>query len=262
MVAAILTVLAAFAAGGWFVATGAVPRTEAATGYLEPAGGVVRVRAPRQAIVGKVHVKDGQLVRQGDRLLTLQSSQTTVTGATAETEIAEQLQGQRTDLEVQIGRERDWRAGEERRLAATVQDLLHDIELLERNIHTQQEQAKLARQQADRVRGLAERGTISVDELQRREIAALGQRLAVQTSERDLAAKQAQLVQARIAIEQLPTLASERQRALRESLANVQQRLIEIDARRAIVMAAPTGGRVAAVPALAGMTPTGVSVGQ
>jgi membrane fusion protein len=251
-VLAIVVLLVGFAAGGWLVAGGALSRTEAATGYLEPAGGVVRVRAPRQAIVAEVHVKDGQVVRQGDRLVTLQSGQTTVSGGTAEAEIAQQLQSQRADLEAQIGRERDWRAGEERRLAASVSDLVHDLELLERNIQTQQEQAKLAQAQAERVRGLAERGTVSVDELQRREIAALGQRLAVQTSEREMAAKQAQLVQARIALEQLPTVASERQRTLRESLANVQQRLIELDARRAVVVAAPTSGRIAAIPALAG----------
>src|SRR5262249_2796380 len=155
----------------------------------------------------------------------------------------------RSDLEVQIGQERDWRAGEERRLAATVGDLAHDIELLARNIQTQQEQARLAQLQAERGRGPAERGTLSLDELQRREISALGQRLAVQTSERELAAKQAQLVQARIAREQLPTVASERQRGLRESLANVQQRLIELDARRAVIVAAPTAGRIAAIPA-------------
>jgi membrane fusion protein len=249
---ALLLLLLGFATAGWFAGSGGLSLTEAATGYLEPAGGVVRVRAPRQAIVAEIHVKDGQMVRQGDRLVTLQSGQTTVSGATAEAEIARQLQSQRNDLEAQIGRERDWRSGEERRLAATVADLVHDLELLERNIQTQREQAKLAQLQADRVRGLAERGTVSIDELQRREIAALGQRLAVQTAEREIASKQAQLVQARIALEQLPTLASERQRTLRESLANLQQRLIELEARRAVVVAAPTAGRIAAIPALAG----------
>ena len=251
-VVAIVVLAVGFAAGGWFAASGALSRTEPAIGYLEPAGGVVRVRSSRQAIVAEIHVKDGQMVRQGDRLVTLQSGQTTVSGTAAEAEIARQLESQRADLEAQIGRERDWRVGEERRLAATVGDLAHDLELLERNINTEQEQATLAQQQAERVRGLAARGTVSVDELQRREIAALGQRLAVQMSEREKAGKQAQLVQARIALEQLPTMASERQRTLRESLANLQQRLIELETRRAVMVAAPTAGRIAAIPALAG----------
>jgi len=124
--------------------------------------------------------------------------------------------------------------------------------MLDHSIQTQQKQAKLAQLHADRVRDLAQRGTVSLDELQRRDIAALGQRLAVQTSERELASRRAQLVQARIALEQLPTVASERQRGLRDALANVQQRLIELEARRAIVVRAPASGRIVAIPALAG----------
>ncbi|MBS0521941.1 MAG: biotin/lipoyl-binding protein, partial [Proteobacteria bacterium] len=241
--------LVVFVAGGTLLWRGVVPRQETARGYLEPAGGVVRVRAPRQAIVGAIHVKDGQVVKKGDLLVTLQSGQTTESGETAETEIAGQLRGQRRDLEAQLGRERDWRDNEERRLKSTADELALDLDLLGANIRTQKEQAGLARAQADRVRELVSRGTISVDELQRREIAALGLRLAVQTSERELAAKRAQLVQARIALEQLPTVASERQRSLRQSLADVQQRLIELDARRAVVVRAPVSGRIAAIPA-------------
>jgi membrane fusion protein len=250
--AIITLLLVAFAGGAFFLARGAVPRVESAQGYLEPAGGVARVRAPRQAIVEAVHVKDGQLVQRGDLLVTLQSGQITPSGATAETQISGQLQAQRQDIEVQLTREQDWRRNEERRLVAKVDDLVHDLDLLERNIATQQEQMALAQRQAERIRGLAERGTISLDELQRREIAALNQKLAVQTSEREQFAKRAELVQARIALEQLPTLASERQRTLRDSLANTQQRLIELEARRSVVVRAPTAGRIAAIPALAG----------
>lgn len=248
----ILFLVVAFAAGAFFMVRGVIPRVETAQGYLEPTGGVARVRAPRQAIVETIHVRDGQLVQRGDTLVTLQSGQTTESGATAESEIAVQLRAQRKDLEAQIGREQDWRRDEERRLKATIDDLMHDIDLLDLSIRTQQEQMKLAQRQVERIRELAERGTISLDELQRREIAALGQRLAVQTSEREQSAKRAQLVQARIALDQLPTTASERQRTLRESVANMQQRLIELEARRAVIVRAPTAGRIAAIPALAG----------
>src|SRR5437899_5558273 len=110
----IVILLVVFAAGGALLARGVIPRVEAAPGYLEPAGGVARVRAARQAIVGPIHVKDGQLVSRGDLLVTLQSGQTTESGETAEAEIAVQLRSQRLDLEAQIVREHDWRNGEER----------------------------------------------------------------------------------------------------------------------------------------------------
>jgi membrane fusion protein len=250
LVLAILVV--AFGAGIVLLVRGAFPHVEFAHGYLEPAGGVTRVRAPRQAIVGAVHVRDGQFVNQGDSLVTLQSGQSTESGATAEAEIATHLQNQRRDLESQIAREAAWRQNEEQRLRVEVDELAHDIDLLELTMQTQREQLALAQRHAERIRDLAERGTVSLDELQKRDMAALSQRYAVQNSERDMASKRARLAVARIASEQLPTTASERMRGLREALANVQQRLIELDARRAVIVRAPVSGRIAALPALVG----------
>jgi membrane fusion protein len=93
---------------------------------------------------------------------------------------------------------------------------------------------------------------VALDELHRRDLSVLDHRYTVQNSERELAATRAKLAVARMAIEQLPTAASERLRRLRESLANVQQRLIELDARRAVVIRAPVSGRIAVIPTMVG----------
>jgi membrane fusion protein len=119
-------------------------------------------------------------------------------------------------------------------------------------MQTQQKQLALTQEHADRIRDLAERGTVSRDELQRRDLAVLSQRLVAQNADREVAAKRAALVAARIAIEQLPTVANERLRALREGLANVQQRLVELETRRALVIRAPLSGRVATIPVYTG----------
>jgi membrane fusion protein len=248
----LLVLVGAFAVGVAFLVRGTLPRVEFAAGYLEPTGGVTRVRAPRQGIVGGVHVKDGQLVRRGDSLVTLQSGQTTESGTTAEAEIAAHLQSQRRDIEAQIAHEDEWRQREERRLAVASDELAQGIDLLDRTMETQRERLRLAQDRAERIRTLAGRGTMSVDELERREMAALDLRFAVQTSEREAASKRAQLATARIAIEHLPAVASGRLRSLREALANVDQRLIELDARRAVVVRAPVSGRIAAVTAFEG----------
>jgi membrane fusion protein len=249
----VIAILAAvFVAAGIFIARGAFPRVEFAPGYLEPTAGVVRLRAPRQSIIGAVYVKDGQRVASGDSLVSLQSGQTMESGAAAEAEIAAQLESQHRDIEAQIARETDWRKNEERRLSVAHEELGRDIELLAVAMQTQQRQVTLTQQHADRIRELAERGTVSLDELQRRDLAVLAQRLAFQNSEREIASKRAQLVAAQIAIEQVPTVANERLRALREALANVQQRRIELETQRALIVRAPLSGRIAAVPVFVG----------
>jgi membrane fusion protein len=198
----VIVILAAvFVAAGVFIARGAFPRVEFAPGYLEPTAGVVRLRAPRQSIIGAVYVKDGQRVASGDSLVSLQSGQTMESGAGAEAEIAAQLESQYRDIEAQIARESDWRRNEERRLAVAHEELDRDIDLLAVAMQTQQRQVTLTQQHADRIRELAERGTVSLDELQRRDLAVLAQRLAFQNSEREIASKRAQLVAARIPIE-------------------------------------------------------------
>jgi membrane fusion protein len=250
LVIAVLTVV--FAAAGIFVARGAFPRVEFAPGYLEPTAGVVRLRAPRQSIIGAVHVRDGQRVASGDSLVTLQSGQTMESGAGAEAEIAAQLVSQHRDIDAQIARESDWRRNEERRLAVAYDGLERDIDLLAVAMQTQQQQLTLTQQHAERIRDLAERGTVSRDELQRRDMAVLAARYAIQNSEREIVSKRAQLVAARIAIEQIPTAANERLRALRGALANVQQRLIELEAGRAVIVRAPLSGRIAAIPVFVG----------
>jgi len=250
LVIAVLTVV--FAAAGIFFARGGFPRVEFAPGYLEPTAGVVRMRAPRQSIIGAIYVKDGQRVVSGETLVTLQSGQTMESGAAAEAEIAAQLDSQHRDLEAQIERESDWRRVEERHLSVTCEDLAREIDLLAASMETQQQQLTLTQQHADRIRALAEQGTVSRDELQRRGLAVLSQRLAVQNAEREIASKRAQLVAARIAIEQFPTTANERMRTLRDALANVQQKLIELEARRAVVVRAPLSGRIAAIPVFVG----------
>ena len=237
LVIAVLAVV--FTAAGIFIARGGFPRVEFAPGYLEPTAGVVRMRAPRQSIIGAIHVKDGQRVVSGETLVTLQSGQTMESGAAAEAEIAAQLDSQHRDIEAQIEREGDWRRNEERRLNVTCDGACPGNRSARRAMQTQQEQLTLTQQHADRIRALAEQGSVSRDELQRRDLAVLSQRLAVQNAEREIASKRAQLVTARIAVEQFPTTANERLRALRDALANVQQKLIELEARRAVVVRAP-----------------------
>jgi len=247
---------AVFAVGGIFSARGALPKLEFARGYLEPAAGVARVRAPRQGTVSLLHVQNGQHVSRGDALVTLQSGQTTESGAAAEAEIAAQLDGQRQDIEAQLARESLWRETEARRLAATLEETEQEVASLQRTVQREQEQLALREKHADNIRQLAEQGTISLDELHRRDIAVLTERQSIEASGRELIAKRALQKTTQIALEQLPTVASERMRSLRDALANVQQKRIELEARRATVIRTPLSGVVASLSAFVGASLT------
>lgn len=244
----IAALIGLFATGFVLLTRHPLTQAEFAAGYLAPRGNVTRILAPRQGIVGTVLVREGQEIAHGTAIVTLRSAQTTESGDNAEHEIAVQIESQRRDLEAQIAREAVWRSNEEQRLKVLYDQLTRDIGFLEHSIELQREELLLAQRNAERIEDLVARGVATLEELQRRQMVVLDQRLALSRAEHDLASKRAELLLAGISIKQLPTVAAERLRGLREALANVQQRAIEIEARRAITIRTPVDGRIAALP--------------
>jgi hypothetical protein len=60
-------------------------------------------------------------------------------------------------------RESDWRRNEERRLTVAYDELDRDIGLITLTTQTLQQQLALTQRHADRIRDLAEHGTVSLD---------------------------------------------------------------------------------------------------
>jgi membrane fusion protein len=245
-------VVALFAGCGWFIARYALPRIEAVPGYLEPLEGVAQVRAPRAGVLSAMHVHEGQVVAAGDAGATLRFDEITESGTSVGTEISTALRAQQRGLEAQLALEGNWATTEERRLAAATDAFERELEVLDRMRQTQLDQIALEQEHADTIRTLSRQGVISSDEQYRRDMAVLAQQQLAQNGEREIATKRAQLEAARVNLQQLPTLSAERVRPLREALSNARQRLIEQDARRAITVRAPVGGRVTGVLTIAG----------
>lgn len=247
-------VVVLFSGWGWFMARGAVPQIEAAPGFLEPMQGIARVRTVRAGMLSAIHVHEGQLVAAGDVIATLRSDETTESGASVGKEIASTLKAEERELEGQIALEGNWVRAEGRRLTALVDALKHEVEVLERMHQTKLDAVAIEQKNAELIRPLSRQGVISSEEQHRRDMTVIAQQQAAQNGERELAARSAQLKAARIDLQQLPAQSAQRQRTIREALANVRQRLIEQDARSAITVRAPMSGQVAAVFALTGST--------
>ena len=70
--------------------------------------------------------------------------------------------------------------------------------------------------------------------------------------DQQITARRTQLTDARHTLEQLPTVAAERVRVLRGDLSWIEQRIAEVDGRRAYIIKAPTSGRVSTLQATVG----------
>jgi membrane fusion protein len=243
---------AAFALIVAYLSLAQYARKETVGGYLAPTAGVAKIFVPRAGTITAVHVSEGQEVDEGQPLLTVKIDQTTADGQNVDAVLLETLARQQSALVEQIAMQ-EGRAGSERkRLEAQIAGAQGQIAHLEEQIMVQRERAELAESLVSSVQGLRTNGYISeVDYKRRREtylenkqnLGALGQQLAT---------RHAELAQAAAALEQLPTTIAEKVQALRSQLADAEQRVAEIEGRRAYVVRAPVAGRVSTLQAAVG----------
>ena len=84
----IWTIAAGTTAALFWAFLGKVDQTVVASGTLEPASGRQSVKTPSGGIVRKIWVKDGELVKQGDPLMVVESEATTAKLLTAKKQLA------------------------------------------------------------------------------------------------------------------------------------------------------------------------------
>jgi membrane fusion protein len=99
---------------------------------------------------------------------------------------------------------------------------------------------------------LAAKGYMADLELKRREESVLQQKQSLNALTQQLAARQNQHTETRYALEQLPTVIAEKVQILRNELSTTEQRITEINGRRAYVIRASAAGRVSALQATIG----------
>ena len=89
-------------------------------------------------------------------------------------------------------------------------------------------------------------------ESKRKQLDALEQRQNLSSLNERLAAGQIRLVETRHSLQQLPTVIADKIQTLRNELSSTEQRIAEINGRRAYVLRSPTTGRVSTLQATRG----------
>jgi len=247
----------------WFVATCVVliavfvflapyARKETVPGYLTPTAGTARIYAPQPGIVSAVEVQEGQDIKEGQPLLSVTTAQVAADGQDVNLAMLDALVRQRDLLTQQIPAEEVRTRSERERLAALIQGLEAEATHIGGQIATQRERIRLMEGLVAAAARLNPRGYVSDIEYRRREEALLEQRQNLDVLGQQAAARRNQLIEQRSALEQLPFVVADRMRTLHGELSTLQQRIAEINGRRAYVIRAPVAGRVSALQAMVG----------
>jgi membrane fusion protein len=221
-------------------------------GYLKTTTGTAKIFALQRGTITSVEVSEGQDVQKGQQLLTIDTTQISATGEDVNVVMLDTLLNQRDQLNRQIGGEEQQMASEQERLTLLIQGLKNEITQIEAQIPLQQSRISLAESLVESVAYLVKKGAVTDVEYKRRQAEALDQRQGLNSQRQQLAAKQNELTNNQYSLSQLPIVTAAKIQLLRNELSTIEQRVAEINGRRAFVIRAPMAGRVTALQASIG----------
>ncbi|MBP2294985.1 HlyD family efflux transporter periplasmic adaptor subunit [Azospirillum rugosum] len=237
-----------------FLSVADYARKETVTGYLAPTAGVVKIVAPRPGIIRAIHVKEGQRIEAGQPLVTVAIEQTTAEGENVDATMLRILEGQKARIDEQLTLQERHFQSEGQRLRAQIAGIDAEIAQIGSQIVIQRERIANLTELIAAGQGLRAKGYLSDVEYKRRYDQMLEQKQGLGTLQQRTTTLQADRTSAGFNLDQLPTTRAEKIEALRAQLSEVEQRITEINGRRAYVVHAPVGGRVATLQALVGRT--------
>ena len=240
------------ALGIFLLVIGQYSRKATVSGYLTPTSGTAKIFAIQRGTITKVLVTEGQEVKQGQPLLTVDTTQISDTGEDVNVAILASLSNQRDQLNQQIAREEQRMNSERERLTLLIQGLNSGVTQLEAQIPLQENRINIAQALVESVAVLIQKGAVTDVEFKRRQADVLEQKQGLNSLKQQLVTQHNTLTDTQYSLNQLPTATAEKIQLLRNEISTIEQRIAEINGRRAFVIRAPMSGRVTALQASVG----------
>jgi len=231
---------------------GQYSRKETVGGYLTPTSGTSKIFVPQLGTIREIHVNEGQQVREGQPLLTIDTDQIAANGLDVNASMLDTLRSQQELLTGQIAAEEQRAKSERERLTAMIDGLEIEISQLEAQLTIQGERIRVEEDFVASAAELRKEGYMADADFKRRQVALLEQKQNRSSLNQQLAARRNQLTETRYSLQQLPTVMAGKIQVLRSELATTEQRIAEVSGRRAYVIRAPAAGRVSTLQATVG----------
>ena len=229
-------------------------RTVRVAGLLVPNPGMVRVFAPQAGVLVQVAVREGDQVKQGDRLLTLSAElQTEAQGDTREM-IVRRLQSRRDSLQAVRAGQLKLQARQADSMRKRIASVESAISHLEQELGLTRARQALAGQVIERQEKLFSLRVGSIQSVeQARDLA-----IQLASQQQALNRQKATLDQERIGLladlADLPLKNAAELGETERAVSTLEQEIAETEARRQIVVTAPQDGTVSAIQAEIGST--------
>ena len=227
-----------------FLASASFPRVEAATGIVQPDGGILQVVPARPGSVTAVMVSEGQWVSKGQSLATIAMGNIDQSGVSPHGTILGALQTQDSQLQSQslLGQ----KASDElqKEYETQVSGLRAELTSLDHQISMGRRLVALADESLSNAAEISKRGFISQHDLDVREGDLLLKRQQLSGLEQSKAAKMSSMRQFETASRRAKIEASASREARESSRAQLVKELATINAQEGYTLVAPASGRV------------------
>jgi membrane fusion protein len=235
-----------------FACWGQYTSTVHVSGYLAPRGGLIRIYANQTGTLVEQHVTEGQHVRQGDTLFVLSteegSLQTPLTQAAAIETIEQRLESLRRD----IGRQHLIDEMQTQGIRERMRDTEAELGVLRAEITTQEQRVASAERTTRRYEDLLPQHYVSEAQAQQKRDELLEQQTRLQEFHRTRTSLQRDLDVLSRDLATSPLKSTNEREAAEREAAALQQQLTEYQARRTILITAPSDGVATAILAARG----------
>ena len=222
---------------------------ETVVGYLTSTAGAVKVFAPREGTIKTIYVKEGEHIQEGQPLLTIGTDKITDNGTDVDAVVLYSLTQQRDFLIQHIAAEEARIASEQQRLTAQVRGFETEISQLDAQIAIQSKRLQISESLVSAGARLSANNNISEYEYKNRLERYLDKQQILNSLSQQQTQRQTQLSDSRSVLAQLPVVMAESIQVFRNKLSETEQRIAEINGRRAYTIRAPIAGQVSTLQA-------------
>ncbi len=236
------------------ISLGTYTRRSTVGGQLFPAEGLIRVTAPQPGVVVEQWVRDGQNVHRGDVLFVLSGDRAGPDTLDYQRGIATQIEARRRSLEEELRRSGAAEPVEAEQLRRRIASMRAETAQVAR----QAEQLNLrivgAQDAVQRYEGLFKQGYASRDELLAKQAELTELRNRLQGNRRDALVLEREAAATQRELDTLRARYANQRSELERAVSTARQEFTEIEARRRILVAAPSDGQVTLTQAEVGQS--------
>ncbi len=225
---------------------GEYTRKERVNGWLIPEQGIFQVFAPRSGTIIEIQAKDGQIVKQADKLLTVSSDLQTKSGGTKK-EAIKLLEQRRQSLRNERDTLNDLYQSKEAGLAAKIKATEDEIKYRRQEKKVQSQLVALANSASKGHRAARKKGIISQQKWRNIEADRLDQLMRLRVLEREMSVANRELHEFKAQLGAMPLELRQQLALIDRNINKIVQEITETEALRQVVLTAPVAGMVTAL---------------